>query len=479
MTVPSFSFLAFAIAAAILYNLPLGTLPFGPVWRKIVLLAANVLFLASFAHSPSQLLPFLGFLALGYLMILVLLRTGSVAGVSILGIAAILLAFVWLKKYSFVPSALFIETPYVTIGLSYVFFRVLHLVIDTGQGGISARPRLLDYANYTLNFLCLVSGPIQRFEDYLQQETAGSQARLTAAILVRCAERVVLGMFKVLVISMLLIEQHKLAVIALGYDQDTLSRAGLLLQAILIYPIYLYANFSGYCDVVIALGLLFHLRIPENFDRPFLSENFITFWSRWHMTLSTWLKTYVYSPMMMKLLQHIESQRADALVSAFAFFVTFFLVGAWHGQSTEFLFFGLLQGGGVAVNKLYQTFMIGRLGRKGYRALCTKRLYVMVSRGLTFIWFAFTLLWFWSDWATIGLILHTLPAMMLVGVALFAILACSLLLEALAASFRIVDRSGGSWKHTRAALASIQIVLIWGLAVVLAAPAPEIVYKAF
>jgi D-alanyl-lipoteichoic acid acyltransferase DltB (MBOAT superfamily) len=295
--------------------------------------------------------------------------------------------------------------------------------------------------------------------------------------LVAVAERVVLGLFKVLVVSMLLLDQHKHAVALL--TDPTADRMLVGLQVVLIYPLYLYANFSGYCDVVIALGRLFRLELPENFDRPFTSTNFIEFWSRWHITLSSWLKTYVFSPLMMKLMAISSAPAAATAFSAFAFFVTFFLVGAWHGQTSEFLFFGLLQGGGVAVNKLYQTFMTQGLGRKRYLALGKNPLYAAACRSLTFVWFGFTLMWFWSDWATLGRLWAFLG---LAGsIAAFAVALClsAAVLEALAAARRF----SGAWltegKYARVMSAAAQATALWVIAAILTAPPPDIVYKTF
>jgi D-alanyl-lipoteichoic acid acyltransferase DltB (MBOAT superfamily) len=113
-------------------------------------------------------------------------------------------------------------------------------------------------------------------------------------------------------------------------------------------------------------------------------------------------ETYVYNPLLMFLIRRCESSRFEPFFGVFAFFVTFFLVGAWHGQTSKFLFFGVLQGGGVAANKLYQIQMARIFGRKRYRAVCAIPFYRMLSRALTFTWFAFTLLWFWSDWHEIS-----------------------------------------------------------------------------
>jgi D-alanyl-lipoteichoic acid acyltransferase DltB (MBOAT superfamily) len=470
VNVPSFQFVLFALAAAALYNLPLPGLA-----RPLVLLAANLALLLGFARNPADLLPFALFLALGYGAIR-LLQARRGRGLAALAIGLVLFAFVWLKKYGFVPAELWLRAPYVTVGLSYVFFRVMHLVIDAGQGDLAEPIPPLAYVNYCTNFLCLVAGPIQRYEDYAEQQAAPG-GRPDLQTLVGVAERVILGLFKVLVASMLLLEQHKHAVAMLA--DPAADRMLTALQVVLIYPLYLYANFSGYCDVVIALGRLFRLELPENFDRPFSATSFIEFWSRWHITLSGWLKTYVFSPLMMKLMTISSAPAAATAFSAFAFFVTFFLVGAWHGQTSEFLVFGLLQGGGVAANKLYQTAMIQALGRKGYTALGKRRLYAAFCRGLTFVWFAFTLLWFWSDWATIGRFWAFLgPA----GTAAAVVLAVGLsaaVLEALMALRRLAEALRADGKYARVVYASAQATALWVVMAILAAPPPDIVYKAF
>ncbi len=185
MNVPSFQFLLLALVAALLFHLS----PSRP-WRQAVLLGVNLGFFWTF--GPSNVLaylPFAGFLLLGY----VGLHRTSKRYAGWLVVAGILLAFFWLKKYSFIPGPLLLGFPYVSIGLSYVFFRVLHLAIDTQQDALPARPGLLSYLNYTLNFTSLVSGPIQRYEDYRMIETA--PATIGPVSLGRSVERIVSRFF--------------------------------------------------------------------------------------------------------------------------------------------------------------------------------------------------------------------------------------------------------------------------------------------
>ena len=237
--------------------------------------------------------------------------------------------------------------------------------------------------------------------------------------------------------------------------------------------------------MVIGIARFLRLRLPENFDRPFSSDNFLNFWSRWHITLSQWLKTYVYNPLLMTMMRRYPDPGIAPFLGVVAFFVTFFLIGVWHGQTSVFLFFGVLQGLGVSVNKLYQVVMAQRLGRKRYKALAANPVYWAFSRGLTFTWFAFTLLWFWSNWTQLGAIWNTMSAAAIAAAWLLIFLAATLILEA--------------WERARARLISLEwnsepILLsryartVWGTALVvitlatillLRAPSPEIVYKAF
>ena len=118
----------------------------------------------------------------------------------------------------------------------------------------------------------------------------------TVVVLGRALWRVILGFFKVAIVSVLLIKAQHLCIAALEPGLPLLERASLSGLIWAIYPLFLYANFSGYTDFVIGIALLYGFSLPENFDNPFASENFIAFWSRWHITLSNWLKTYVYMP---------------------------------------------------------------------------------------------------------------------------------------------------------------------------------------
>lgn len=402
MTVASSEFLIFAAIACVAYNLlqPLW-------WRKNILLAANLFFLASFSTSAKAFIPFAAFLVLGYLCLLLIKNWRSRYGFWVL-ILLMVAVFVWLKKYTFLPGSSFLTFNYVTIGLSYIFFRMLHLLIDAYNLNLNEDVGPLEYLNYTLNFTTLLAGPIQWYSDFAYSQLATVAPRLNLKIVAEAAERIITGFFKVRVLSKILFEIHQIAVYDLPGTQSLRVRAATGAIMVGSYTFYLYFNFSGYTDLVIGVAHFIRLTLPENFDRPFSSLNFIEFWNRWHMTLSRWLKTYVYTPLVKMLMEHFPSKSVDPFLGVIGFFFTFFLIGLWHGQSSEFVMFGFLQGLGVSMNKLYQILIAMLLGRKGYKVLAANTVYKALTRGLTFTWLTFTLLWFWSNWKE----LHTMAEML-------------------------------------------------------------------
>ena len=230
MIVPSIPFLGFAAVAALAFNLG------APAWwGRTVLLVVNVVFLASFSRDPVALAPFVGFLALGFVAQRAT-RQGALPPLFLALVGVILIAFFWLKRYSFIPSSTFLPFPYVLVGLSYVFFRVMHLVIDSHQSSVERPVGLLSYLNYTLNFTSLTSGPIQRYQDYHRMET--ERLPLDFVVAGNALERIVVGYFKVAIVSMLLsLAQHD-AIDALGQAQPLGGRvwSGILVAA--MYPVH-------------------------------------------------------------------------------------------------------------------------------------------------------------------------------------------------------------------------------------------------
>jgi len=148
-------------------------------------------------------------------------------------------------------------------------------------------------------------------------------------------------------------------------------------------------------DIAIAAGLTTGVRLPENFERPLLSRNFLDVWSRWHITLSEWFKFYVFNPSLKAMLERGPAPSVAPWLAAIAFFLTFFIMGVWHGRTTAMVSYGLVLGAGVSVNKLYQVWMAKRLGKKRHAALNARPGYQLASRSLAIAYFVSALVFLW------------------------------------------------------------------------------------
>jgi alginate O-acetyltransferase complex protein AlgI len=478
MGTASIQLVVFGLAVALISNFSRS-----PVWRSLVLFTASLLFIGLLEHRPMVILPLTGFLLLGYTGLVLLQRRVTRSAAFVL--CTVVFVYIWLKKYSFIPDYIFLQSPYFTLGLSYIFFRVLHLLIDARDGGKVGDISLGAYLLYTLNFTTFISGPIQRYDEFARDQFTSDPLSLGPAVIGLQLERIVRGFFKVNVLGMLLEMVQADALAQVTQAPPAPFKFFAAFSLVLIYPLFLYCNFSGYIDIVIGLARLMRVRVPENFDRPFSASCVIDFWNRWHITLSNWLKAYVFNPLLVVSMRRFSSVIVQPFLAVFCFFVTFFLIGLWHGRTSEFIFFGIVTGGGMSINKLWQLGLARVMGGKGYRELAKNFIYAAFGRGLNYIWFAFTLLWFWSDWKQIGTIFSSLSLAEWLGLWMAAWLAVTVVLavwewlRAVLLSFRI---SEGPVLVSRYALVVYSSALGWValvLTVLLNQPAPGIVYKAF
>jgi alginate O-acetyltransferase complex protein AlgI len=477
----SLQFVLFGLITAALSNLSRSR-----VWRSIVIMLASLIFLAMLAKSALVLIPLTAFLLFGY-GALAMRERGWSRGTA-WSIPAVIFVYVWLKKYTFLPERFFLHFPYFTLGLSYIFFRILHLLIEAGEGaGPEEKLRIGfgRYLLYTLNFTTLVSGPIQRYDEFARDQFALQPLPLGPAVVGLQLERIIRGFFKVNVLGMLLHRMQENGLEQLTQPVPIEHKLFAAIQLTVAYPLFLYANFSGYIDIVIALARLTRIQLPENFDRPFSASSFLDFWNRWHITLSTWLKTYVYNPLLVALMRRISSPSMLPFLGVMCFFVTFFLIGLWHGRTSEYIVFGILQGGGVAINKLWQLWLTRVLGRKPYKELAKNVIYIAFGRGLTFSWFAFTMFWFWANWKQIGAIFSAiavaawLAVWLIIWLGATAMLAMWELLRAVLLKLRTREGPVLTSRYALVVYATAMGVIALVITVVLNQPAPGIVYKAF
>ena len=385
-------FLAFAFAAVILLRLaPLG------VPRRAAIFGLNAVFILSMVTRPFQLVPLAGFVLLGYGAILIAGRGRSLVSLGIL-VTGLVAIFIWLKRYPIVSAVPAFNFAFTVVGLSYILFRILHIVIDVAQGCLR-RPSFIAYLNYVFFFLSLLSGPIQRYEDFAAQAEM-KPPPLDWKEVNTSAKRVVLGYLMVIVIgnaTINFVEMTKAPLFdALGHDKIIF---GIYLFALLTfaYLVTLFVNFAGYMHIVIGVGGLAGILLPENFDHPFGSESFLDLWSRWHITLSNWFKSYLFNPLLRMLSARWGTKNSTPYLGAIAFYVTFFVMALWHGTTSIFVVYGLFLGSGVTVNRLWQILIPKVFGKNSYKVLSGRRWYFQFSRGATISYLAVALTSFWID----------------------------------------------------------------------------------
>jgi alginate O-acetyltransferase complex protein AlgI len=391
MSLTSPLFLAFAFAAVVLLRLA----PSG-VSRRVAIFGLNAVFLFSLVKAPLQLVPLAGFVLLGYGAILVVGRSRSLwLGVLVTGLVVI---FIWLKRYPIVSAVPTFNFAFTVVGLSYILFRILHILIDVAQGCLP-RPSFIAYLNYVFFFLSLLSGPIQRYEDF------APQAEMTPPPLGwdevnTSAKRVVLGYLMVIVIGN---ATNNFVEMAKPQFLDGLGHGKIVFEIYLFalltfaYLLNLFVNFAGYMNIVIGVGSLAGIVLPENFDHPFKSESFLDLWSRWHITLSNWFKSYLFNPLLRTLSARWGTKNSTPYLGAIAFYVTFFVMALWHGTTSIFFVYGLFLGSGVTINRLWQILTPKVLGKNNYKLLSERRWYFQLSRAATMSYLAVALTSFWID----------------------------------------------------------------------------------
>lgn len=451
--------------------------------RTGYLLALSIAFAATYIPDALAAAPLVAFALGGYAAIILAARRAPGFGVAVLT-ATLIGIFVWLKRYPFVQGIPALPFSYVAVGLSYILFRVLHLLFEVRDGMLQPPP-FGRYLAYLFFFPAFLSGPINRYEPFAADLDA--PAPMDAGAAFRTILRLLTGLFKVAVAGELVLLAQKAVVgrldLALAGGAPALMIAILFAAAAGLYLVFLYANFSGYTDMAIAIARLFGITLPENFDRPFTASNFQDFWSRWHISLSEWFKVYFFNPLLKALMRRWSSARAAPYLGVLASFIVFVVLGAWHGASWEFLLCGVMLGTGIAANKLYQVEMTRRMGKKPYQALAKTTLHRWAARGLTLSWISLALTPFWRSVGDIAQLTGRIgivgSAITLVAIGLAFIVALALI-EALSTRLSIDRRAAamtGGFSGQVMVLSAILLIIVFAVPM-LSAPA-EFVYKAF
>jgi alginate O-acetyltransferase complex protein AlgI len=370
LSVTSLEFLIALFAGCSIFTLLQG------LWMKrvfITLCSAGFLWLQG--PSAPQVLTLLAFVLSGYAAARILAWRPSTVLLA-LYIVGLTVAFVILKRYAFLTLVVgesLLAKGLDLVGLSFIFFRQIHYVVDVKQGEI----RNLDlwaYLSYQLNLFTLLAGPIQRYQRFHEDWQSLKPLPADAHAVRMAMLRILIGVIKVSFLAE--------ACLQIATESTELPSMVQRLLLFYLYPAYVFLNFAGYCDIVIAAASLAGIRVPENFNRPYLARNMIDFWSRWHRTLSFWIRDYVFTPLYMA----IARRRPDWApnLAFLCYFVALVLAGIWHGSSWNFVVFGVLNGIGVSAAKLWENVIVSWRGRKGLREYLNSRPIKWIAIFLTF-----------------------------------------------------------------------------------------------
>jgi len=250
------------------------------------------------------------------------------------------------------------------VGISFFTFQAMSYVIDIGRRQIEPMPPL-DFAVYLSFFPQLVAGPIVRASEMAPQLADRPDPRYVQSA--EAFRLIFAGLFKKVVISSYLASEIVDEVFA---DPDAHSGFEVLI-GVYAYAIQIYADFSGYTDIAIGVALLLGFRFPQNFDAPYRALSVQDFWRRWHITLSSWLRDYLYIP--------LGGNRKGTLFTYRNLMITMVLGGLWHGNTWNFVIWGAIHGGFLAIERVVREFAESRGISFGMPAAVSRALQWLVT----------------------------------------------------------------------------------------------------
>jgi alginate O-acetyltransferase complex protein AlgI len=242
-------------------------------------------------------------------------------------------------------SPLFLEL-ILPLGISFYTFQTIGYVIEVYRGKLTPTDNLLDYALYLAFFPKLVAGPIERAGRFLPQ--VENQRSISQDGVASGLALIILGLFMKIVIADTLAPVTDYA-LGKAYEGDQTSLQ--TLRALYFYGFQLYADFAGYTHIARGSARLLGFELMTNFEQPYLARDVQDFWNRWHISLSTWFRDYLFFPISRALLG-LTGRRLQLIVQVIAYLITMGLVGLWHGAQLHFIVWGLIHGGLLALNRL-------------------------------------------------------------------------------------------------------------------------------
>ena len=232
---------------------------------------------------------------------------------------------------------------FLPIGISFYTFQTLSYIIDVYKRELTPTNNFLDYAFYMCFFPHLVAGPIVRAKFFLPQ--LKSKIIMNPEEIQRGFFLIMQGLFKKAVLADYISQYNDLVFAAPGTYSGFEN-----LMAVYGYTLQIYCDFSGYSDMAIGIGLLLGFNLGINFNKPYQALSITDFWRRWHISLSAWLRDYLYIS--------LGGNRKGKVRQYINLFITMLLGGLWHGPSWKFVFWGGMHGLGLSIHKFWKKFVM-------------------------------------------------------------------------------------------------------------------------
>lgn len=267
---------------------------------------------------------------------------------------------------------------FLPVGISFYTFQTMSYIIDVYRGDVKPLKRWIDYAFYVSFFPQLVAGPIVRAKDFIPQ--IHRRPTVSRGEFGRGLFLIILGLLKKAIIS----DYISLNFVDRVFDAPTLYSGVENLMAVYGYALQIYCDFSGYSDMAIGIALFLGFHFNKNFDVPYTSTNITEFWRKWHISLSTWLKDYLYIP--------LGGNRKGKVRTYINLIITMLLGGLWHGAALRFILWGGMHGLALALHKIWCT-LFHRKGKVQKRYIAGK----LLGGIITFHFVCFAWIFFRAD----------------------------------------------------------------------------------
>ena len=229
------------------------------------------------------------------------------------------------------------------IGISFYTFQLISYIVDVFRGQQKAERDLGAFALYVTFFPKLVAGPIERAKNLLPQIHARPAFQRTDVIL--GLQLILWGLFKKVFVA-----DRIAPFVNTIYDNPDAANGVQVTFATWLYAFQLYCDFSGYTDMALGIALVFGYRLTQNFNRPYFATSIQDFWKRWHISLTSWLTDYIYTPLIRQKTFKIKLFN----LILYAMFITFVVSGLWHGAAWTYVVWGALHGGYIVVSLMLQ-----------------------------------------------------------------------------------------------------------------------------